>query len=521
MRCGTGNRGLDVVIRRRHRLQGRVRIGRGTHDPFLASWVTVLVVTAMAITMRSARPPVPRQRIVGLDINGVRAKHLTQERSVSGILQELGIALGNRDRIEEASSEADRRDGSTLRLAIARHVTVRDEGTTTEVETHADTVGEVLAGAGVVVGDYDQLFLSGNPCLPDTPLPPPREVDASSVDAIVSAFRQPIQVSVQRAVQVHVLDGSVLTTIQTTRNTVGEALADHNISLHSRDLVVPDLNATLASETQVRIRRATPVTLEVDRQVRMLRTQMETVEALLVSEGIVLGAMDYVVPGLDAPIMNGSRVVVVRVLDEYYVEETPIPFEARNETDPELELDQYRIVRWGQEGARRRRVRIRYENEKEVSRIEEDSWISREPLDRVIRYGSRIVVRQVDTPSGPQSYWRKLRMLATSYNAPTAGKSFDHPTYGITRVGWRAKKGIIAVDPRVINLKQGMYVPGYGVGVAADTGSAILWRRIDLCFDDDNLELWRRWVDVYLMLPAPAEEEIAWIIPNWPQESDP
>ncbi|MBC7257254.1 MAG: 3D domain-containing protein, partial [Chloroflexi bacterium] len=117
-------------------------------------------------------------------------------------------------------------------------------------------------------------------------------------------------------------------------------------------------------------------------------------------------------------------------------------------------------------------------------------------------------------------YWRKIRALATSYNAPTAGKPFDHPQYGITRVGWRARRGIIAVDPKVIPLYTSLYVPGYGLGVAADTGSAIKGRHIDLCYNDDDLVLWYRWVDVYLLAPAPPPSQINFLLPNTPKEKE-
>jgi 3D (Asp-Asp-Asp) domain-containing protein len=42
--------------------------------------------------------------------------------------------------------------------------------------------------------------------------------------------------------------------------------------------------------------------------------------------------------------------------------------------------------------------------------------------------------------------------------------------------------GIVAVDPSVIPLGTHMTIPGYGDGVAADTGGAIAGARIDLWF---------------------------------------
>jgi resuscitation-promoting factor RpfB len=118
-------------------------------------------------------------------------------------------------------------------------------------------------------------------------------------------------------------------------------------------------------------------------------------------------------------------------------------------------------------------------------------------------YGVKVVVRSLDTPSGPVEYWRVLRMLATSYSASTAGVSPDAPHYGYTATGLKMRSGIVAVDPRIVNLGSQVYVPVYGVGLAADTGGAIKGKRIDLGYSDAELELWYRWVDVYLLTPVP------------------
>ena len=46
-----------------------------------------------------------------------------------------------------------------------------------------------------------------------------------------------------------------------------------------------------------------------------------------------------------------------------------------------------------------------------------------------------------------------------------------------------------------------MYVPGYGMAVAADTGGAIIGNRIDLCMEtfDECWEFGRRDIDVYVL----------------------
>jgi 3D (Asp-Asp-Asp) domain-containing protein len=104
-------------------------------------------------------------------------------------------------------------------------------------------------------------------------------------------------------------------------------------------------------------------------------------------------------------------------------------------------------------------------------------------------------------------------MLATSYSAATAGTPESSSWYGRTATGLKMRKGIVAVDPRIINLGSKVFVPGYGVGLAGDTGGAIKGKRIDLGYDNDNLQLWYRWVDVYLLAPAPPAGQIDYTLP--------
>jgi 3D (Asp-Asp-Asp) domain-containing protein/septal ring factor EnvC (AmiA/AmiB activator) len=74
-------------------------------------------------------------------------------------------------------------------------------------------------------------------------------------------------------------------------------------------------------------------------------------------------------------------------------------------------------------------------------------------------------------PDAPAEPGMQLTVLATGYalNGTTAT--------GIP-VGW----GVVAVDPSVIPLGTRMTIPGYGEGVAADTGGAVHGNVIDLWF---------------------------------------
>jgi 3D (Asp-Asp-Asp) domain-containing protein len=76
----------------------------------------------------------------------------------------------------------------------------------------------------------------------------------------------------------------------------------------------------------------------------------------------------------------------------------------------------------------------------------------------------------------------KLRVEAVAYSMP-----------GRTAIGLPVGRGIVAVDPRVIPLRTRLFVPGYGRAIAADVGTAIKGRIIDLWFPTlDEARAWGR-----------------------------
>ena len=56
-----------------------------------------------------------------------------------------------------------------------------------------------------------------------------------------------------------------------------------------------------------------------------------------------------------------------------------------------------------------------------------------------------------------------------------------------------------------------MYVPGYGFAEAADTGSGVKGRWIDLGYEDDNWVTWSGNVTVYFLTPVPSS--IVYVFP--------
>ena len=53
---------------------------------------------------------------------------------------------------------------------------------------------------------------------------------------------------------------------------------------------------------------------------------------------------------------------------------------------------------------------------------------------------------------------------------------------GRTSTGMQTAPGVVAVDPAVIPLGTRLTIPGYGTGIAADTGGSVHGNVIDLWF---------------------------------------
>ena len=299
--------------------------------------------------------------------------------------------------------------------------------------------------------------------------------------------------------------------VHTTASKVGEALHNEGIIIYLGDLVQPSLDTAVSTGLHVYIKRSTPIVIHLDGKTLRTRTRQQTVGDALAEQRIAVMGLDRVVPAM-------SEIRVTRVWERVEIKQDVIGYERIFSPDDDLEIDRQRVNVKGAAGITNWRYRLLFEDGQMVNRKLEDVWVAQEPITEVVGYGRKLISRDLSTPEGTVSYWRKIRMLATSYSASTAGVSPDAPYYGRTRLGMTMRKGIVAVDPSVIPLGSRVYVEGYGIGFAGDTGSAIIGRRIDLGYDDDNLVSWYQWVDVYVLDPPPPPHQIRWILPNWPRE---
>ncbi len=461
-----------------------------------------------------------------VEVDGQRQELRTHASTVGEALRRAGLDLFPEDLVAPGL-ETPLQSGLVIEVKRARVVHLHADGDAHQLRTQAATVGQVLAEAGLQLGPADEVWLDGQCVEPATSLwdrsfaaghaPSSRggadRVTRNDVDA-------PPVVTVRRAVSMILNDDGKTTTLHTMSETVGQLLQEHSVTVYLGDEIEPGLQDRVVAGGTITIRRSVPVEIEVDGRLIRTRTRAETVSGALSREGVALLGKDRVEPELYTPVRSGMMIEVIRVREELVVEFDPIPFETEWVADPEVEIDNIRLVQAGEVGLTKRRYRVVYENGEEVQRFLEDSWAERPPATKMMAYGTKIVIRTMDTPDGPIEYWRKMRVYTTSYTAASCGKPRDHPRYGYTRLGLWLRKGIVAVDPDVIPLKTRMYVPGYGRAFAADTGGGVKGKFVDLGFGEDNYQSWHWWSDIYLLTPVPPADQIRWILPGYPNYPD-
>ena len=403
--------------------------------------------------------------------------------TVGEVLVAAGVTLGEADSVSPAPA-APANPATPIAIDRAATVTVLTLDSATTYHTQQTTLGGFLREIGLSLPPGARLLADGQPVAAPDAQPLPEHIAVDPYKTVI------------------IEDGASRRALRTTALTVGEALLEAGVA-----------GAALAPDLTITIARAAPYRITADGQTVEASSGATVVGQVLADNGIALGPLDYTRPPLDATIAPGDAIEVVRVTERIDTEDVPIGFETVYEPAADMAIDTIQEASAGSPGVLQRRTRVRLENGVEVSRAPDGEVVTVAPINHVIRYGTQIVVRVIDTPDGPVEYWRKVTMRVTSYTAATSGKAPGDPGYGITASGAQAGFGVVAVDPTVVPFKSYVYVPGYGVAFAGDTGGGIKGRFIDLGYDEGALKSWRGTVDVYYLGQPPPAEEIRWVLP--------
>ena len=100
-----------------------------------------------------------------------------------------------------------------------------------------------------------------------------------------------------------------------------------------------------------------------------------------------------------------------------------------------------------------------------------------------------------------QAQLAKAKRVFTVRSTAYTSDPRENGGWNITAIGTKIRRGVIAVDPRVIPLRTRVYVEGYGFATAEDTGGAIKGNKIDVVMDTNAQS--RNWgvrnVKIYIL----------------------
>ncbi len=417
--------------------------------------------------------------------------------TVQEVVSAAGLRIAEQDEISphlEATADPE----ITISIQRAQLVSVQTEEGRRDYWTYKQNLGSFLQEIALFPDATDQIFADG------------RQITVRQIPSATI----PSTLEVGTFFTVTIMDGEIQRIIRTDKNTVGEAIVDAGLTIYAADFTDPPLGSWLQPDTIIRIERSKSYTIEADGKVIQTRSAQNKATAVLAEMGVGLIGYDYTIPDDGTPLQEGDVIQVIRVTESFETIDEQIPFESLLQPTDEFELDQRGLLQAGVPGINRTRIRVRHENGVRVSATADGTWIAKEPTPEIIGYGTRVVIRTINTPEGPVEYYRHLTFRVTAYMAQTSGKPADHPGYGITASGVVAGYGVVAVDPTVVPFRSNVYVPGYGVAFVGDTGGGVKGRWIDLGYEDDwdTFVHWSGYTDVYYLTPVP--EDIKYLLPT-------
>ena len=322
-------------------------------------------------------------------------------------------------------------------------------------------------------------------------------------------------------------NGRVINAVSSA-GTVQDFLKENGVELSVGDEMNVKKDAPLQEGMVVSIDRAIPVTVVSGGRRLAAGIRSGTVADALKSAGVRPDENDRVSPSLDTKVRAGMTINHT-VVEVAYISRTElVPYKTVYKRTSSLSKGKEKIEKYGVNGKVSHKIRINYEDGKEVSRYEIDSSVVRNPSDEVVLIGTKVASVATSGGSGSSGSSGSTGSSSSSGSSgsSSSGSSGSGAVSGVlspskirttkrmsataytftghrTATGTYPRRGTVAVNPSVIPYGTRLYIEGYGYGVAEDTGSFIYSHsnRIDLFMESlGQCYSWGcRTVNVYIL----------------------
>lgn len=403
-------------------------------------------------------------------------------------------------------------------------ITIIDNGVKIERDTRADSVIEVLDEAEITIDEADYV----TPAL-SADIPPERVIH------------------IERAHTVSLQIGyGQMEKVDTRERTVGDVLLRYGVSVREGDDVYPSVRTPITSGMTIRYQPVVTLDLIIGDDATKVYTMASTVEEALREARIEISSRDTVVPALTSEVRDGMTITVNMSRDVVQYENRLIPFEIIEEEDATLEVGTTEVSQVGVPGLERTRYALTVENGTITNRTETEVEMLQTVRPQIIKVGTKVAtereiesetdeaptesvettspfreeaeIKIEETPRADDvldfTSAKQLLVEATAYtnNAEDTvtydGRVLTRSGYDVTNTILYEGMRIIAVDPAVIPLGTRVYIEGFGMAIALDTGSAIKGNIIDIMMDtkEEAVTFGRKPLTIWV-IPKQEEKE--------------
>jgi uncharacterized protein YabE (DUF348 family) len=276
---------------------------------------------------------------------------------------------------------------------MSKTVTLSLDGRAQEVRVLGDTVADVLASQNIEVDKHDVVV-------------PSPQSEVTDGTAVAVRFGRPLDLTV---------DGDktrywvTATDVTTALEQIGVRFADAALSV-SRSARLGrsglDLDVVTEKELTVKIADARP--------------SKEQITALTVAQaldelGVKIGKHDKVKPGLGATLEDGDRIVFTDIRKRTKRVTESIGFDTVEREDAQMYEGETETVRSGEAGEQKVLYRLTIRNGKVVDRKALEVDVVREPVDEIVKVGTKERAVEANFASG-NSVWDRLAQCESGGN---------------------------------------------------------------------------------------------------------
>ena len=305
-----------------------------------------------------------------------------------------------------------------------------------------------------------------------------------STSLMLAYFFMPVVVRVK----IHTISGTdtmlVSTRVGDVKGLMGEL--DEKNKLQKDYILDTDESRAVTRGLKVDIRQATEMSVPIAGEKKNLLLYPGTVEENLAINEVTYDSDDIITPALNEEVTDKTKLEVKEVHHKSFDKTKKVKPKDKAMFDTGISSGTV-VVEEGEDGKGVYHYEQTFINGKKTDETKKFVKWEKKPKDRTLRFGT-----SATGETGEVSYSRTFTGNCTAYYM---GKS------PVGASGGRCHYGTCAVDPSVIPYGTKLYVEGYGVAVANDTGGAVKGNVVDLYMHStkEAIQWGRRYKTVYVL----------------------